>query len=184
MIYTFKIENKYRRGLWRTIEIRGDQTLGELDGAIREAFRYDTGDHLSEFYNGKVWRSEGYGEIHPGGGGPGGKFQVSSLGLSEGQQLEHVYDFGDDVQSLVKLERVSQVEPEAGREPVKYPRIVAQNRVRHRYCAVCEKDGRKTVATDVCEDCSNEALRPFYLCGDHVENHSDGSEHHIEEVVY
>jgi hypothetical protein len=180
-IYRFKIAMKYRRGLWRIIEMKGSQTLGDLDNAIRDAFKYDTGDHLSEFFRGKVWRSEGYGEISPGGGGPGGRRRADSLDLMEGQQIEYVYDFGDDVQSVITLEKIT--EQRDGEETqTRYPRVVAQNRPRRKYCSVCKKTGKESLATDVCEDCSNKRLIPFFLCEDCATKHSE--EHHLYELVY
>ncbi len=65
IIYVFKVVLKYRKGLWRKIEIRGDQTLGDFDEIIREAFNYDSWDHLSMFFSGRVWKSEDYVKLNP-----------------------------------------------------------------------------------------------------------------------
>ena len=46
-VYVFKVALKYRKGLWRRIEIKGDQTLADLDHIIRIAFNHDTWDHLT-----------------------------------------------------------------------------------------------------------------------------------------
>ncbi|MEA2045740.1 MAG: hypothetical protein U9N48_04370, partial [Euryarchaeota archaeon] len=67
-IYVFKAALKYRKRLWRRIEIESDQTLGDLDYIMRVVFNHDIGDHLSEFYSGQIWQSEGFGEIDPDGG--------------------------------------------------------------------------------------------------------------------
>lgn len=48
--YVFKVALMYRKGLWRRIEIKGGQTLGDFDHIIRDAFNNDTFDHLSEFF--------------------------------------------------------------------------------------------------------------------------------------
>ena len=47
-VYVFKAAFKYRKGVWRRIEIEGGQTLADFDGIMREAFNHDTWDHLSE----------------------------------------------------------------------------------------------------------------------------------------
>ncbi len=119
-VYRFKVALKLRKRLWRRIEAKGSQTLGDLDRIIREAFKHDVSDHLSEFFRGRVWRSEGLGEIHPGGGGSGDRKRIDRLGLSEGDKMEYVYDFGDDVQHIITLEKVMEAD-----EAAKYPRIVS-----------------------------------------------------------
>lgn len=140
-VYTFKVALKHRKGLWRRIEIKGDQTLADLDYIIRDAFNHDPYDHLSEFFRGQ-WPSGGFGEIEPGGGGNGAKRRIEQLGLSEGDKLGYVYDFGDEIQHFVTLEKI--VEPE---EDAEYPRVISQNKPRYRYCETCKKQGEETIAT-------------------------------------
>ena len=36
-VYVFKVVLKYRKGLWRLIEIKGNQTLADFDRIIRIA---------------------------------------------------------------------------------------------------------------------------------------------------
>ena len=107
--YVFKVALKYRKGLWRRIEIKGDQTLGDFDHIIRDAFNHDSYDHLSEFFRGQ-WPQRGLGEIYPVGGGSSAKKQIDQLSLSEGDKLGYIYDFGDEIQHMVTLEKI--VEPE------------------------------------------------------------------------
>ncbi|MBI2938535.1 MAG: hypothetical protein HYY22_10040 [Thaumarchaeota archaeon] len=177
-LYRFKVALKYRKGLWRVIEIKGGQTLGEFDRSIREAFDHDMGDHLSEFYRGRVWRSQGYGEIYPGGRGEGGRLKIDALGLSEGDKFEYVYDFGDDVQHIITLEKVLGEEDTQG----KYPRVISKNRPRHKYCVNCESLGKKTIATLVCVDCSDRTSKPVFLCEECMEKKHE--EHNIDDMVY
>lgn len=177
-VYRFKAALKYRQGLWRRIEIRGDQTLGEFDGIMREAFAHDTVDHLSEFYLGtdREWRSRGLGTIYPFGGGEGEEISVGDIGLSASDRLTYVYDFGDDIQHILTLEEIG--EPEEGTE---YPRVVAQNRPQYEYCTLCAERGKKTVATWICLDCSNKEGRRVVLCDDCLAEHED---HYVEEILY
>jgi hypothetical protein len=176
-IFVFKVALKYRKGLWRRIEIRGDQTLGTFDRIIRRAFNHDLGDHLSEFYAGRVWESRGFGEINPGGGGSGAQKKIYQLHLSEGDTMEYVYDFGDDIQHIITLEKM--VEPV---NDITYPHIVAQNKPRYKYCESCEKRGKKTVATWICIECTNEKRRKVLICEDCLEKEHEY--HYAEEIVY
>ena len=176
-VYRFRVALKYRRKLWRRIDVKGSQTLGDLDRIIREAFEHYLWDHLSEFFRGKVWQSEGFGEIYPGEAGSGTEKRIDSLGLSEGDKLEYVYDFGDDIQHIITLEKIMEVE-----ETVKYPRVVSRNKPEYSYCEVCEKLGKRTLATWICIECSNEEDRNVLVCEDClVKGHED---HSAEEVLY
>jgi hypothetical protein len=56
--FVFKVALKGRRGIWRSIALRGDETLERLHEEIFRAFdRYD--DHLYSFYFPKVPRRRG-----------------------------------------------------------------------------------------------------------------------------
>lgn len=162
-VYVFNAALKHRKGIWRRIEIKDDQTLGDLDSIMRQTFNHDD-YHLSEFFSGKVWRSEGFGEIEPDGSGVGSKKKIDELELVEGSTIEYVCDFGDDVQHVIKLEKI--VESVAG---AKYPRITSKNKTRNRYCASCKKMQKKTIATWICIDCSDEERKQVFLCEDCLE---------------
>ena len=122
-VYVFKAALKQRKRRWFHIEIMGNQTLGDFDYIMREAFNHDTWDHLSEFFSGQAWKSKGYGEIDPDGGGSGSEIIISQLALSEGDKFEYVYDFGDDIQHVITLEKKAEPENE-----VEYPRIISMKR--------------------------------------------------------
>ncbi len=83
----------------------------------------------------------------------------------------------DDHQHTVTLERIVELD-----ENLSYPRVVSQNKPKYSYCEVCEKLGRKTVATWICIDCSNEEGRDVLLCDDCVaKGHED---HYAEDMIY
>jgi hypothetical protein len=176
-LYVFKVALRYRKGLWRRIEIMGNQTLGDFDYIIRKAFKHDTWDHLSEFYSGRVWHSKGFGEIEPGGRGMGAKKPIKQLGLTEGQKMEYVYDFGDSVQHIITLEKIT--EPEKG---IKYPQITSQSRPRYRYCEKCKSKGEKIIAEWICVTCSEEKAKSVYICDDCLEE--EHQDHFADELVY
>ncbi len=174
-VYVFNATLKARKGTWRRIEIKGNQTLGDLDHIMRKAFNHDIEDHLSEFFSGKVWESEGFGEIEPGGNGVGAKKKIDELGLVDGSTIKYVYDFGDDIQHVIKLEKV--VEPVDG---ANYPRITSKNKPRNRYCVSCKKIQNKTIATWICIDCTEEEHKQILLCEDCLEDEHEG--HYAEEI--
>jgi hypothetical protein len=121
-IYRFRVGSRRRKGNGKVVEARGDQTLGELDLAIRLACGHDTWDHLSEFYvpTGGRRRQEGLGEIYPGGEeGEGAQIVLGTLRLEPGDTLQYVYDFGDWIEHTLTVEAV--LPPEPGAE---YPREV------------------------------------------------------------
>lgn len=174
-IYVFKVALKHRKGLWRRIEIKGDQTLGDFDSIIRNAFDHDVSDHLSEFFR-EQWPRGGFGEIDSFGGGEGADNQIERLGLSEGEILGYVYDFGDEIYHIITLEKIVETE-----EIVKYPRVISKNKQRFRYCETCKKQGKKTVATWICYKCSEDEGRNVLLCEDCMDEHED---HYAEEILY
>ena len=175
-VYVFKVALKYRRGLWRRIEIKGNQTLADFDEIIRVAFDHDTWDHLSEFFKG-AWPQGGFGEIYPDGGGSGAKRRIEQLGLSEGDKLGYIYDFGDEIEHIVTLEKI--VEAEKGAE---YPRVISQNKPRYRYCERCKRKGKETIATWICIECSDEEGREVLLCEDCLDKEHE--DHYAEEILY
>ncbi len=174
-VYVFKVALKYRKRLWRRIEIRSEQTLGNFDNIIREAFNHDKWDHLSEFFMERCSKG-GFGEIYPDGGGSGAKKQIERLGLSEGDKLGYVYDFGDEIHHVLTLEKI--MEPEEG---VKYPRIISKNKPSYHYCEMCKEQGKKTIAKWICIECSEDDGREVFLCEDCIEEHED---HYVDEILY
>ncbi|WP_145410685.1 plasmid pRiA4b ORF-3 family protein [Paenibacillus xylanexedens] len=139
-IYLFKITNKYRKSIWRKIEIRENQTFGELDRLLRESFGYED-DHLSAFYSGNAFSLTEYGLIEPGGQGKGAKKKIKEMKLQQGSKLEYIYDMGESHISLVELLNIG--EEQSG---IVYPRVIEKNKRRNRYCEKCKLQGEKQVA--------------------------------------
>jgi hypothetical protein len=179
-VYCFKASLEYRKGLWRRIEVRGDQTMGEFDGIMRDAFDHDLGDHLSEFYLAGVrdWRHRGLGTLGPWGyEGSGEDVILGAIGLEEGDELRYIYDFGDDIGHILQLEKILPAE-----EGVQYPRLVEQNKPRYQYCESCQARGQQTIATWLCIECSNEQGREVLVCEKCLEKkHED---HWADEMIY
>jgi hypothetical protein len=185
-VYCFRAAFKYRPSTWRDIEIQGEQTLGDLDGELRGAFNHDTYDHLSGFWKlvargegkQKSYREVDIGDINPFEGGEAAGVTVASLGLQVEDRLKYVYDFGDWIEHTLTLTTVS--DPQPG---VKYPREAARNKPRNKHCVNCKEQGKQTVATWICNTCSEEQGQEVLLCEDCMrsEQHED---HNTEELVY
>jgi len=181
-VYRFKAALKYRKGLWRAIEIQGEQTLADFNRILVNAFKHDW-DHLGGFWkrvrrgSSKRFREVDLGNVDPFGEGEGADTTIASIELQPGDSLKYVYDFGDWIEHIITLEAIT--EPEDGAE---YPRVVAKNRVRHRYCETCKAEGRKTVATWICIQCSNDEQRQVLLCKDCLVKEHE--EHYAEEILY
>lgn len=178
-VYRFKAFPTYRKNLWRVIEIRGDQTFGDLDDMMQDAFNHDLGDHLSEFYLGsdRDWQSRGLGVIKPFGGGKGRDIVLGEIGLEVGDELRYVYDFGDYIQHTLILEAIEEAQLD-----VEYPRIITQNKPRYRYCKSCSEKGKKVIATWICVWCSDKEQRDVLLCEECLsEEHED---HYSKEWLY
>lgn len=183
-VYRFKVSLKHRRGLWRRIEIQGGQTLADFDGFLRGEFKHDLSDHMSGFWrkvrrgDTKRFRELEIGTIAPfGGEGEGADTRIAAIGLAVGDEMKYVYDFGDWVEYVITLEAIT--EPEAG---ARYPRVVAQNRARHKNCERCEDEGRRTRATWICIDCSNDEGRDVLLCEDCLR--AEHEDHYANEIVH
>jgi hypothetical protein len=159
-IYRFRISMKGRRGIWRKIEIKGDQTFGDLDRMIRISFNLDTFDHLSEFYSGKKWYRSGFGIIKPIGQGEGADLRIDSIGIGTGSKFGYVYDFGSEVHFYITAQQI--LEEELSDED--FPRVVSENKKKDYYCSDCAASGKKTIASLECYVCSEEMGKSVYLC--------------------
>lgn len=123
-VYRFKVSLTGEKGVWRTIDVRSDQTLEHLHYAIQDAFGWDD-DHLYAFFlSGKAWdRSTEY--IRPEGWEPGTRSAVvrlDRLGLRPRKRFLYIFDFGDEWRVDIRVERTD-ITPDGGQ----YPRIVEEH---------------------------------------------------------
>jgi hypothetical protein len=184
-IYHFKTAFKYRKSVWRRIEIKGVQTLADFNRILVNAFNHDW-DHLSGFWKlvprkgsskRTRYREVDIGSVNPLGGGDGADNPIAGLGLSVGDRLKYVHDFGDWIEHEITLEAIEKPQPNH-----EYPRIAAQNKPRYRYCESCKKIDRKTIATWICLTCSNKMQVDVLVCEDCLNNNH--SEHFADEIIY
>jgi hypothetical protein len=133
--YLLKVNLKGRRSMWRTVLLRGDQTLDDLHEAIFAAFdRYD--EHLYCFYFPKARQ----GRL-PSGKPPkeyrsprglnrtkgfeidnrynAARARLDDLRLKVGQTFEYLFDFGDEWWHEILVQGIGPSESGGT-----YPRIV------------------------------------------------------------
>ena len=107
--YLFKVNLEWEEPVWRTIEMREDQTLRDLHSAIQEAFAWDN-DHLYSFFmSGKAWDKKTQYWDDPLGGYTEGKGPrahqaiLCDLNLVPGRQFLYLFDYGDEWRHKVEL---------------------------------------------------------------------------------
>jgi hypothetical protein len=174
-VYVFKAISKHRTSIWRKVQIKDIQTLGHFDYIIRESFNFEQHDHLSEFFRGKAWTSPGYGEIQPGGKGPGTKKRIDGLGIGIGDKFEYVYDFGSSVTLSVELIEI--IEEDSS---LAYPRVSEKNKQRNIYCVRCKNEGKKEIAYYHVYDFEDDSVEQ--LCEECLDKVSEDVD--ISEITY
>jgi len=124
-LYRFKVALDWNKTTWRRIEMRGDQTLDTLHGAIQRAFDWDN-DHLYAFFlSGKAWdQNSEYQSPRGEEGRSAAAYRLEGLPLRPKQKIMYVFDFGDDLRHVVTLEAIVPGGVEAGSS---YPRITEQH---------------------------------------------------------
>jgi hypothetical protein len=128
-LYIFKIS--LGRGLWRRIAMPGDLTLDELARTILAAFEFDY-DHLYEFsYRNRFGAEAHVNHPYMDDGPWASDVRIGDVPLPEGQSMAYLYDFGDQWEFEVTLERVDPADAEIthpiivdsrGEAPEQYPR--------------------------------------------------------------
>ena len=120
-LYAFKVEFRWAKRIYRTIELRSEQTLDDLHHAIQRAIHWDA-DHLYSFFVGGVARdgryriSCPYEEHSPPWTD---EAVVGELGLMQGHKFLYYFDYGDCHEFEVQ---VVDVRPQA--KAGEYPRVV------------------------------------------------------------
>lgn len=140
--FVFKVNLKAARRIWRTIAMRGDQSLDDLHNVIFSAFdRFDP--HLYSFYFPKAPRRQGVDGSRRDEYVSASSFRetrgaertfdaastrIDGLGLKIGQTFEYLFDYGDTWWHEVKVEQIGvadrarypEITASHGRSPVQY----------------------------------------------------------------
>lgn len=119
-VYAFRVRFKRaKRLLSRTIEVRAEQALADLQEAIQYSLGWDN-DHLYSFFlNGGTEdpRFE-FNSPYSEEGIDAAEAIIGELGLRQNHKFDYLFDYGDS--HLFEIE-VVEIRPEAGRR--KYPRV-------------------------------------------------------------
>jgi hypothetical protein len=120
-IYQLKVALRdIRPPVWRRVQVK-DCTLAKLHDVIQTCMGWD-GYHLHAFEIG----GEQYGEPDPDGmleGGDERKVRLSQIVAQGFKKFTYTYDFGDNWEHLIQVEKVLDAEP-----GVRYPRCLAGKR--------------------------------------------------------
>jgi hypothetical protein len=116
--------------IWRRFAMPAESTLGDLFTMIRRSVEFDD-DHLYEFrYIDQFGAEVTAGHPRMDEGPWADDIAVGSLPLAPGQEMQLTYDFGDNWQFKVKLERIETNDPTVkeptlleshGEAPEQYP---------------------------------------------------------------
>lgn len=183
-VYRFKATLTHHKRTWRMIEILGKQTLADFNSILMQAFNRDW-DHMGGFWKlvqrggpkSKRFREVEIGTVNPLGEGDNADMPIAGIGLTVGDQIKYVYDFGDWIEHGLTLESID--DPQPG---VQYPRVAAKNKPRYWYCQSCKKAGKRTVATWVCWTCTDETGKTVRVCDDCLDAHHET--HYANEILY
>ena len=118
--HLFKVQLRWMPEVWRTIEVREDQTLHQFHRAIQRAFNWDD-DHLYSFFlSGKAWdKNTEYASPYAEQGRSSVKAGLGSLGLRSGQRFLYLFDYGDQLEHEVEV-----LGSDDCGDGVRYPHIV------------------------------------------------------------
>lgn len=116
-IYQLKITLKRSKPpIWRRVQTPADTTLATVHGIIQVAMNWYN-CHLHEFHVGRKLIGDPE-QLCGWDMGPEpdvideAEVTLADLGLREGRQFAYVYDFGDDWEHEVKLEKVLEPDPD------------------------------------------------------------------------
>jgi hypothetical protein len=120
-VYALKVKFGWDKRIYRTIELRSEQTLDDLHFAIQRAIHWDA-DHLYSFYMNGELHDQRYAFTCPQEDDrpPWTDDAIlGELGLTEGHKFLYYFDYGDSHQFEVE---VVGIYPQA--QAGKYPRVV------------------------------------------------------------
>lgn len=116
-IYIFKVS--LGKSLWRRIELSSDHTLLDLHHSIQKAYHFED-DHLYSFFmDGKIGSYEKFTSPYDDEGPHVDEIRIGELGLSVGQNILYLFDYGDMWRFMVQLEEIYT----EGSKPI-MPRII------------------------------------------------------------
>ncbi|MCP4164651.1 MAG: hypothetical protein GY759_02010 [Chloroflexi bacterium] len=149
-IYHLQVQNAWGGDYWLHLEMNGETKLNVLDHYLRAIWLECCG-HLSRFSVGGGW-----------GGREVGMGTITKRILQPGLTLNHIYDFGTESETLVKV-----VDVRTGRPTIPNPiALMARNEFDQPPCIECGKP-----ANWLCIECLYEEDVGGALCDEHAETH-------------
>jgi hypothetical protein len=119
LVYQMKITLKdVKPPIWRRIQVKGDVTLNAFHRTIQMVMGWG-GGHLHEF----DIRGILYGDPEDGPFEDEKKFRLKKLNLEEKEKFFYVYDFGDNWQHQILVEKILPID-----EKTQYPICLAGKR--------------------------------------------------------
>ncbi|MBU0757606.1 MAG: plasmid pRiA4b ORF-3 family protein [Nanoarchaeota archaeon] len=113
---------KYRKGLWRKIEMKSEDTLVDLQNAIQSAFKLDN-DHLYSFFMDNIFYSRDYNMEYTDPRMPEGRrtadVPIGMFDLKFSQKFAYIFDFGDEHRFNIEVVGFEKIKKRA-----KYPRVI------------------------------------------------------------
>lgn len=102
--YVFKVS--LNKSIWRRIELSSDHTLLDLHVSIQHAYDFDD-DHLYSFFmDGDIRSDEKFTSPFDDQGPHVDEVEIGELGLSVGQNILYLFDYGDMWRFRVELEEI------------------------------------------------------------------------------
>ncbi len=148
-LYHLQVQDAWQRDFWLHLEMNGTATLADLDNYLRAIWLECCG-HLSRFSVGG-WSGD---EIPMA-------TRVARV-FDSGVQLTHIYDFGTESETLIKVVSVDE-----GKPLTKHPIfLMARNGMPQAKCMECAQP-----AAWLCIECLYETEDQGTLCDEHVEDH-------------
>ncbi len=151
-LYYLRVQDAYQKEFWLDLEMRGSASLNDLDKYLRAIWLECCG-HLSRFSIGG-WQSR---EI--------AKKRHADEVLRPGIELVHIYDFGTESETLIKVVDVREGVPTTSR-PIA---LMARNLLTEAVCRECQQP-----AVWLCMECLIEHNEWGTLCDEHAQAHPHG----------
>ncbi|MBM7866105.1 hypothetical protein GTO89_05895 [Heliobacterium gestii] len=121
-IYRFRVKQKGARGLWRDVEVAGEQTLHQLHEIIREAFDWKDDRRYAFYLNNHLFdKAAEFGGPRTGSAAQAKSAQLDRLNLQSRQKFAYLFDFDNEHIFEIRVRDIAPPEP-----GLFYPRVVTE----------------------------------------------------------
>lgn len=148
-LYHLRVQAEGLSDFWLDLEMRGSATLKDLDRYLREIW-LECCDHLSQFSVGG-W-----------GGDEISMKKTAAQVFTPDIELTHIYDFGSQSVTLIRVVSVREGKPLSSRPMV----LMSRNQPPDESCIECDQP-----AAWLCMECMYEEQKSGLLCTEHATDH-------------